>query len=50
MIVTIAVLVSQAQYPTSHYAVGNQSIEVVYNAVFGDLGAAAVDDTDGAMQ
>lgn len=29
--------------------VGNESIEVVYNAVFGDLGAEAFDDTDGAI-
>ena len=29
--------------------VGNESIEVVYNAAFGDLGAEAHDDTDGAI-
>ncbi|WP_163936442.1 immunoglobulin-like domain-containing protein [Paraferrimonas sp. SM1919] len=29
--------------------VGNESIEVVYNAKFGDLGAQANDDTDGAI-
>lgn len=29
--------------------VGNESIEVVYNAKFGDLGAEAHDDTDGAI-
>lgn len=29
---------------------GNDSIEVVFNAVFGDLGATAIDDIDGEVQ